>query len=158
VSQTCELCDRPLSDGYIGTVCAICKQDYRDRSQPASKDTQPASLPPAPAPTPPTANVYNPTAPVQQVHIHHAAPPQAYAVPTAYAASGKSKVAFILLGIFLGQLGIHNFYAGYTNKGLIQLLLSLLLCWTFIVPTIIWIWAIVEVCTIGVDAQGAPFT
>ncbi|MBQ3218003.1 MAG: TM2 domain-containing protein [Akkermansia sp.] len=26
----------------------------------------------------------------------------------------KSRLAYILLGVFLGSLGIHNFYAGYT--------------------------------------------
>lgn len=34
----------------------------------------------------------------------------------------KSKLAAGLLGIFLGSLGVHNFYLGYTTKGLIQLL------------------------------------
>jgi hypothetical protein len=28
----------------------------------------------------------------------------------------KSRVAYVLLGLFLGGLGIHNFYAGYTGK------------------------------------------
>ncbi len=39
--------------------------------------------------------------------------------------SDKSRIAYVLLGLFLGNLGIHNFYAGYTNKGIIQLLLTL---------------------------------
>lgn len=37
----------------------------------------------------------------------------------------KSKIAAGLLGIFLGSYGIHNFYLGYTNKGITQLVLSL---------------------------------
>ena len=36
----------------------------------------------------------------------------------------KSKMAAGLLGIFLGGLGIHNFYLGNTGKGVAQLLLS----------------------------------
>lgn len=60
------------------------------------------------------------------------------------AAGGKSKIAAGLLAIFLGQLGIHNFYLGYTKKAVIQLLVTILLSWTFVAPTAIWIWAIVE--------------
>lgn len=38
----------------------------------------------------------------------------------------KSKVAAGLFGIFLGALGIHNFYLGYIGKGVAQLLITLL--------------------------------
>jgi hypothetical protein len=69
----------------------------------------------------------------------------------------KSRVAFILLGVFLGLFGIHNFYAGYIGKALAQLLLNLFLCWTLIVPLGISIWVLVEVITISHDAQGRPF-
>ena len=37
----------------------------------------------------------------------------------------KSKMTAGLLGIFLGGLGIHNFYLGYTGKGIAQICLSL---------------------------------
>ena len=37
-------------------------------------------------------------------------------------ADAKSKLAAGLLGILLGSLGIHNFYLGYTGKGVAQLL------------------------------------
>lgn len=40
-------------------------------------------------------------------------------------ANAKSKIAAGLLGIFLGHLGVHNFYLGYTNKAVIQLVLSI---------------------------------
>ncbi|WP_371163683.1 TM2 domain-containing protein [Buchananella felis] len=53
--------------------------------------------------------------------------------PAAYAAfpgfrgmSSKSKLAAGLLGIFLGALGVHNFYLGNTGKALAQLLISVL--------------------------------
>ncbi len=36
----------------------------------------------------------------------------------------KSKLAAGLLGIFLGSLGIHNFYLGNTSRAVIQLLLG----------------------------------
>lgn len=35
----------------------------------------------------------------------------------------KSRLVYILLGIFFGELGIHDFYAGYAGKGLTKLLL-----------------------------------
>lgn len=54
----------------------------------------------------------------------------------------KSKVAAGLLGIFLGSLGVHNFYLGFITKGIIQLLLTLL---TFGIGLIASeIWALVE--------------
>lgn len=36
----------------------------------------------------------------------------------------KSKMVAGLLGIFLGGLGIHNFYLGYNGKGIAQIALS----------------------------------
>ena len=40
-------------------------------------------------------------------------------------ADQKSKLTAGLLGIFLGGLGIHNFYLGYTGKAIAQIVLSL---------------------------------
>ena len=40
--------------------------------------------------------------------------------------SDKSKLVGGLLGIFLGSLGVHNFYLGFTGRGVAQLLLSVL--------------------------------
>jgi TM2 domain-containing membrane protein YozV len=37
-------------------------------------------------------------------------------------ASGKSQIVALLLVIFVGILGIHRFYLGYTTIGIIQLL------------------------------------
>ena len=84
--------------------------------------------------------------------------------PPAY--SGKSKVAAGVLALLIGTLGIHNFYLGYTGKGLIQLLGSLLSCGFLALP--IAIWAFVEGILIltarpgeppwGVDAEGVPLS
>ena len=38
----------------------------------------------------------------------------------------KSRLAAGLLGILLGTLGIHNFYLGFTSRGVFQLLVSLI--------------------------------
>jgi TM2 domain-containing membrane protein YozV len=70
-------------------------------------------------------------------------------------ARAKSRVAFVLLGIFLGIFGMHNFYAGYNKRGAIQLALTVL---TFFYAAVItWIWAIIEVCVVNQDSEGAQF-
>ena len=59
--------------------------------------------------------------------------------------SDKSKLAAGLLGIFLGGLGIHNFYLGYTGKAIVQLLLGtvgILACG--IGPAASSIWGLIE--------------
>lgn len=40
----------------------------------------------------------------------------------------KDKLVAGLLGIFLGSLGIHKFYLGYTKEAVIMLVVSLLTC------------------------------
>lgn len=70
---------------------------------------------------------------------------------------GKSRISYILLGIFLGCLGIHNFYAGYTGRAVAQLLITLLVGWLIIPWLGVWIWCIVEVCTVRKDAKGNYF-
>ncbi len=87
----------------------------------------------------------------------------AYAQPTpayAYGSYGnpasyvkpKSRVAFVLLAVFLGSFGAHNFYAGYTRKAVIQLCITICTC--FWASFLTWIWAIVEACTVSVDDDG----
>ena len=81
-------------------------------------------------------------------------PQQPLVVQPIIIAQGKSRVAFILLGLFLGGLGIHNFYAGYAGKGIAQLLLNLFLFWTIVVPVIVGIWVLIEVITVDRDSFG----
>lgn len=40
--------------------------------------------------------------------------------------SDKSRWLFVLLAILLGQIGIHNFYAGHNFRGICQLVLTLI--------------------------------
>ena len=71
------------------------------------------------------------------------------------AATAKSRTVYVLLAIFLGALGVHNFYAGYTGRGIAQLLITLLtMGWA---AEISWIWAIIEAITVKNDAKGIPF-
>ena len=64
----------------------------------------------------------------------------------------KSRVTFILLGLFLGCLGIHNFYAGYNGKGIAQLLITLFIGWLVFPWVIVAIWALIEIIAVDVDA------
>ena len=67
----------------------------------------------------------------------------------------KNRVVFVLLAVFLGALGAHNFYAGYTKKAVIQLCITVFSC--SIGGIISWIWAIVEACTVKQDDDGVEF-
>ncbi len=102
--------------------------------------------------------------PVQQpVQQPYAAPQQPYVVqqpvmvPAGY--PQKSKMAAGLLGIFLGGLGVHNFYLGYTGKAVAQLLISLLTCGFG--AFVSGIWGLVEgimilTGSIAVDGKNVP--
>ncbi|MBE7043100.1 MAG: zinc ribbon domain-containing protein [Ruminococcaceae bacterium] len=75
----------------------------------------------------------------------------------------KSKLTAGLLGIFLGGLGIHNFYLGFNSRALIQLLVSLIggLLTCGIASFAMSIWGLVEGIMILVkddktDANGIP--
>jgi len=82
-----------------------------------------------------------------------AASPAAGRLPPPPYGSGppKSRVGVILLGIFLGCFGAHNFYAGYTGRGIAQLAITL--CTLFFGAIVSWIWAIVEICTVDRDSR-----
>ena len=57
----------------------------------------------------------------------------------------KSKLAAGLLGIFLGGFGIHNFYLGYTDKAVIQIILSTVGCLAFgLGPIAAYVWGFIE--------------
>lgn len=69
----------------------------------------------------------------------------------------KSKMAAGLMGIFLGGLGVHNFYLGNTGKAVAQLLITCLSCG--ILGPISAIWGFIEgiliLCgNITTDANG----
>jgi TM2 domain-containing membrane protein YozV len=73
----------------------------------------------------------------------------------------KSKLVAGLLAILVGSLGIHNFYLGYINRGLLQLLLSTVGSLVFVGPFIAGIWGLIEgiqifIGEINVDANGKP--
>ena len=71
----------------------------------------------------------------------------------------KQWIVALLLAFFLGPLGIHNFYLGYTTKGIIQLVISL----TVVGLIVTGIWAFIDFIMLimrsgsyACDAQGQP--
>jgi TM2 domain-containing membrane protein YozV len=99
-------------------------------------------------------------APLQQSSLGAGLPTPPSAVPT-YQTPGqtnpnaKDRVAYVLLAVFLGHLGIHNFFAGYTSRAVIQLVITIVTCGFGALVT--WIWAIIEAITVTKDANGVDF-
>jgi TM2 domain-containing membrane protein YozV len=69
--------------------------------------------------------------------------------------NAKNRTNFIVLGVLLGAFGAHNFYAGYRNKAIAQLLLTVLSL-GFASP-MSWVWAVIDVCTVDRDSDGIKF-
>jgi TM2 domain-containing membrane protein YozV len=115
-------------------------------SQPAPGPRPPAGSSAAP---PPGANAYAAAPPNPSPYQH--VPPV-----VAYRGIPKNRTTYIVLGIFLGALGIHNFYAGYTGRAVGQLCLSLLTLGYLALAS--WIWAIVEICIVDKDSAGIHFS
>lgn len=134
----CEYCDNEVPAG--STRCPSCGAAVQWRQPPvlsesmAERRDPPASQPAQPVAVQPDRAVFN--------------DPYLYV-------DKKSRVAYIVLAIFFGELGVHNFYAGYVGRAVAQLLITVLsfglLFW------ISWIWAFVEMCVVSEDGQGVPF-
>ncbi len=66
--------------------------------------------------------------------------------------STKSRLVLVLLALFLGQLGIHRFYAGKIGTGIVMLVLTItgypaiiLLGLGFIPLSVVWVWNLIDV-------------
>lgn len=71
----------------------------------------------------------------------------------------KQWIVALLLAFFLGPFGIHNFYLGYTTKGIIQLVLTITVIGIFVSGP----WALIDFIMLimrsgsyATDAQGQP--
>jgi TM2 domain-containing membrane protein YozV len=122
------------------------------QAAPEAAPTGSGALPPTPPPPMAGTGIAPPpqTGPGPQFQQMPSSLAQYYPV-----AQPKTRVIYVLLGIFLGAFGVHNFYAGYVKKGAIQLCVALLSC--FYGALISWIWAIIEICTVNKDAEGTQF-
>ena len=69
----------------------------------------------------------------------------------------RQKIVAGLLGIFLGSLGIHNFYLGNTTKAVVQLLLTVVGWIILIGPVVASIWGLVEGILILCSDIGSPW-
>lgn len=93
----------------------------------------------------------DPSPPVVAVSV-----PQAVTSPLSVGlVSSRERTTFQLLGALLGAFGAHSFYAGFRTKGFVQLFITLL---TFgFGGLMVWIWAVIDICTITTDYEGLPF-
>ena len=67
----------------------------------------------------------------------------------------KSGIIYILLAFFLGTLGIHNFYAGFWKRGMLQLFLTLTASLFLFLPLIFTsLWALAELLFKRKSADG----
>lgn len=103
--QYCKQCGRPLAPG--AAVCVGCGVPVGSGAGFCPNCGQPAN-------------------PMAVICVHCGSNLNNPAYPSV---GGKSKMAAGLLGIFLGSLGVHNFYLGYTGKAVAQLLLTLIGGW-----------------------------
>lgn len=139
----CRNCSNPIDDNSM--VCPRCGQPTG-----AVAAGQPFAQPP---PGQPMYHGMGQPAPPAAGYHPYRVPDPPHAVPGA-----KTRLAYILLGLFLGGLGIHNFYAGYAGRGIAQLLITLLGSWLVVPVFAVWIWVIVEIITVDKDANGVPMT
>lgn len=68
--------------------------------------------------------------------------------------SDKNRGTYIILGVLLGLLGIHNFYAGYYGRGAVQLAITVLLGWFVVGLGITGIWVLMDLFTVTEDSKG----
>ena len=75
----------------------------------------------------------------------------------------KSRILYQVLAFFLGQLGIHNFYAGRIGIAVTQLLITVI--GNIIVIGVldksggigpVFIWALIEIFAVKKDGRGIP--
>ncbi len=58
---------------------------------------------------------------------------------------GKDRTTYILLAVFFGTYGVHNFYAGYSDKAKAQLILGITCCCSIVS----FITAIMDIVTVA---------
>ena len=74
------------------------------------------------------------------------------------ARSAKTRGVYVVLALFLGCLGVHNFYADRIGVGVAQLLITLLLGWLIIPWIAVALWCVIEACVVTADARGVEFS
>lgn len=67
----------------------------------------------------------------------------------------KSQLIYVILALFFGAFGLHNFYANRWGRGLIQLLLTI--GTGFVGAVISSLWSVINIFTIETDGDGKSF-
>jgi hypothetical protein len=124
-------------------------QPYDGQPQYPAQQGYPVAPPPA----------YRPAEPVP--YYGYPVDPRQQAYQNALYSAQKSRIAAGLLALFLGCLGIHNFYLGRTGIGVLQLLLTVLSV-GFLAPGVA-VWVLIEAILIfsrspsfATDRRGIP--
>ena len=76
----------------------------------------------------------------------------AQAAPPAQEMSSKSLITYALLGFFLGNLGVHDFYAGYSGRAICNIIGNVLIS-----PFLVQVSTGIELLTNKKDGQGKYF-
>ena len=159
MNAICPYCKTEVDDGGGRMYCTACGTPHHGecweenggctvfgcKAAPAEEPklrVGAADLPPMPPATPQLAT---PTFGYGAAAFYTPPPEYLYYGPP------KNRVGFILLGIFLGPFGAHNFYAGYTGRAIAQLCITL--GTLFMGAIISWIWALIEICTVDRDSH-----
>lgn len=74
--------------------------------------------------------------------------------PQAAIRVAKSRGIYIILGLFFGMLGIHNFYVGRLGVGAAQLLITLILGWFVVGLIITFVWVLIDLISVTKDGKG----
>lgn len=73
-------------------------------------------------------------------------------------AHAKNGIIYIVLAWFLGTLGLHNFYAGYWGRALVQLTLTVVSPWFLYIPLlIVAVWVFGELLFVNNGPHHIPF-
>lgn len=83
--------------------------------------------------------------------------PKRYATIQPNLKIAKSRGLYIILGLFLGCLGIHNFYAGRFGAAVAQLLITIFLGWLIIPLLCVMLWVLIECIVITEDGSNVKF-
>ena len=70
----------------------------------------------------------------------------------------KNGAVYVLLAFFACTIGLHNFYAGYIKKGIIQLLLTIVSPLFMFLPLLaVSVWGLLEMLLVNKSANGKVF-
>ena len=147
--MNCPKCGAQIPDN--SSICPQCQANIANGA--AQADAAPSGA----APT--SAYPENFTGHIKALFGPAALPPPSPAIEALRNTPPKSHIVFIILAIFLGALGIHNFYAGYRDRGIAELVIFLVLTAIScgMLGPICLVYVIIDIISIKQDAAGRPF-